>query len=114
MAFPTSSRPGTSRDFSVFNPLSLRTEVVNLTTVGTELINVDGHPRLVTKLASEFSNTSLHTWLDTDGRVIKEEIAPDIFLRQENPTIARSGDWQEKGWEPHLSTADLIDTPEEE
>jgi hypothetical protein len=114
MAVPSSTRPGTSREFSVFNPLLLRTEFVNFTTVGTELMNVDGRPHKVIKLVSELSEVSLYTWLDTEGRVIKEEIAPDIFLRRETPISARSGDWQEKGWAPHLSTADFLDAPEEE
>lgn len=114
MASPHSLRPGTSRDFSVFNPLSLRAEVVSLTSIGTEVINVDGRPQKVTKLVSELSDTSLYTWLDNSGRVIKEEIAPEIFLRQENPITARGGDWQKQGLAPHISTADLLDAPEEE
>lgn len=44
MVIPSSSRPGTSREFSVFNPLLQRPDFVNLTTVGTELMNVDGPP----------------------------------------------------------------------
>lgn len=114
MAFPSSSRPGVSRTFSVFNPLSLRAEAVSLTTVGTEMMHTDGHPRKVIKLVSELGDTSLHIWVDIDGRVIKEELASDIVLQQESPTSAKSGDWQEQGLLPHLSAVDLLDAPDEE
>lgn len=71
-----------------------------------------GRQHKVIKLVLELSEASLYTWLDAEGRVVKEEIAPDIFLRQETPVTARSGDWQEKGWVSHLSTADFLDASE--
>jgi hypothetical protein len=108
MTLPAVTHSGATREFSVFNPLALRAEVVRLTTVGSELMEINGHPQRVTKLVTELGDTPLHTWVDTEGRIVKEEIAVGIVLRRESRETAASGGWREKGFSPPISTAELL------
>lgn len=111
MAAPMASRPGAYREFSVFNPIALRTETVGLTTIGPDMINFNGHPQAATKLISEINETPLYLWLDQDGQTLKEEIAPGVVLRKESRETVAKGDWQEKGLS--LARSTLRDAPEE-
>jgi hypothetical protein len=106
MAVPIASRPGTSREFRVFNPLSLRAETVSLTALGSEMINLHGHPQVATKLASVMNNAAFYVWLDKEGRTLKEEIAPGVLLQQESQELATQGLWQGRGFTLPISTTD--------
>jgi hypothetical protein len=114
MAVPIASRPGASREFSVFNPLSLRAETVRLITLGSETIDLNGHPQVATKLASVMNDAAFYVWLDTEGRTFKEEIAPDVILQRESRDLATKGLWQERGFTLPISTADSPDSSVEE
>jgi hypothetical protein len=114
MVVPIASRPGASREFSVFNPLSLRAETVSLTTLGSEMIDLNGHPQVATKLASVMNDAAFYVWLDKEGRTLKEEIAPGVILQRESRELATKDLWQERGFTLPISTADLLDSSAEE
>jgi hypothetical protein len=114
MAIPIASRPGANREFSVFNPLSLRAETVILTTLGSETIDLNGHPQLATKLASVMNDAAFYVWLDKEGRTLKEEIAPDVILQRESQELAMKGLWRKRGIILPISTANSLDSSAEE
>lgn len=106
MANPLGSRPGTTREFRVFNPVSLRAETVSLTTVGSEVIDLNGHPHLATRLTSDMNDSALSVWLDQNGQTLREEIAPGVTLRRESRETATVKNWQKTGFFLPLATAD--------
>ncbi|MGE0682319.1 MAG: hypothetical protein AB7P69_15655 [Candidatus Binatia bacterium] len=110
MAIPIASRPGASREFSVFNPLSLQAETVSLVTLGSETIDLHGHSHVATKLASVMNDVAFYVWLDKEGRTLKEEIAPGVILQQENQEFATKGLWQKRGFTLPISTTDSPDS----
>jgi len=114
MAVPIPKQPGVSRKFSVFNPVSLQTETVSLIMLGSEMIALNGHPQIATKLASVISDTALYVWLDKEGRTLKEEIAPGVILRQESRELATKGSWQERGLIPPRSSVEFLDSSNKE
>jgi len=114
MATPISSHPGTNRNFSVFNPISMRTETVSLTTLGMEPVEMNGQRQVATKLMSIMSDTALYMWLDREGCTLREEIAPGVFLQRESKELATTDLWREKGMRLPNSAADELRASEEE
>jgi hypothetical protein len=114
MAIPIASRPGARREFRVFNPLFLRAETVSLTTLGSEMIDLNGRPHLATKLASMMNDAAFYVWLDKEGRTLKEEIAPGVILQRESQELATQGLWQERGFTLPILTADSLDSSAKE
>ena len=108
MAVPIASHPGANRDFSVFNPISLRTETVSLTTLGVETIEINGQRQVATKLASVMSHSAFHMWLDQEGRTLREEIAPGVILQRESQKLATKDIWQERGIILPTSTGNFL------
>ena len=109
MAVPRSSRPGTNREFSVFNPLSLQAETIRLTTLGMETIEINGQQQIATKLVSGMSDSALYLWVDHEGRTLREEIAPSVILQRESQELATTGSWQERGILLPNATTDVLD-----
>jgi len=88
-------QPGEERRFSIFNPLSLRTDTISITAIGPETLSLNGHAQEVTKIAERFAGTTVHAWLDQDGKVVKEEAALGLMLLRESQDDALSGGWQD-------------------
>lgn len=88
-------QPGEERRFSIFNPLSLRTDTISITAIGPETLSLKGHAQEVTKIAERFADTTVHAWLDQDGKVIKEEAALGLVLLRESQDDALGGGWQD-------------------
>jgi hypothetical protein len=87
--------PGEERRFSIFNPLSLRTDTITVITIGSEILSLKGEQRTVTKVAERFADTTVHAWLDQEGKVIKEEAALGLVLLRESREDALGGGWQD-------------------
>src|SRR5262245_54093318 len=51
----TAFQPGEERQFSVFNPLSMRTETLTVTAIGPEALTLKGEKVAVTKIAERFA-----------------------------------------------------------
>jgi len=114
MAIPIDQRPGTNRDFSVFNPISLQTEKVRLTTLGVETIELNGQRQVATKLASLMGDTTFYMWLDQEGRTLREEIAPGVILQKESQELATTDSWKERGMIFPTSRVDFLKASGEE
>lgn len=95
-------RPGEERRFSIFNPLSMQADTVSVTTVGPETLMLKGQPHAVTKVAERVGGTTVHAWLDHDGKVVKEEAALGFILLRESRADALGSGWQA------APTADLV------
>ena len=108
MATPIASRPGTHREFSVFNPLSLQMETVKLTMLGVETIAINGQQQVATKLASDMSDSRFYLWVDQEGRTLREEIAPGVILQRENQELGTVDMWKERAIIPPTSTTDFL------
>lgn len=87
-------RPGEERQFRIFNPLSMRPDTISMTTIGPETLSLHGETLTATKVAGRFAGTTVHVWLDQDGRVVKEEARLGLVLVRESPEEALRGGWQ--------------------
>ncbi len=87
--------PGDVHEFSVFNPLSSRPDTIALTTVGPEILALNGAPQEVTIIATQYASMTAHAWLDQAGNVVKEEAAFGLVLLQENQQTALAQGWQD-------------------
>jgi hypothetical protein len=90
-----SLQPGEERQYSIFNPLSAKTETINVTTIGPETLTLKGQQLAVTKVAERFGGTTVHAWLDQEGKVVKEEAALGLVLLRENQEDALGGGWED-------------------
>jgi hypothetical protein len=88
-------QPGEERRFSVFNPLSLRTDTISVTAIGPETLSLKGEELAVTKVAERFADTTVHAWLDQEGKVVKEEASLGLVLLREGEEDALGGGWQD-------------------
>ncbi|MBI3304550.1 MAG: transglutaminase domain-containing protein [Deltaproteobacteria bacterium] len=88
-------QPGEERRFSIFNPLSLRTDTISVTAIGAETLSLKGEKQPVIKVAERFAGTTVHAWLDQEGKVVKEEAALGLVLLRESQEDALGGGWQD-------------------
>ena len=87
--------PGLKRQFKIFNPLSLQPDSVQVTVIGPETLSINGRPTTLTKVAERVSGTTVHAWLDDEGRVVKEEATLGLMLLREGPEVALGHGWQD-------------------
>ena len=90
-----SLQPGEERQYSIFNPLSTKTETINLTALGPETLTLKGQQLAVMKVAERFGGTTIHSWLDHEGKVVKEEASLGLVLLRENREDALGGGWED-------------------
>jgi hypothetical protein len=90
-----SLHPGEERRFSIFNPLSMRTEAITVAVVGPERLTIKGEEIAATKVSERFGDTTAYAWLDQEGKVLKEEAALGMVLLRESEDDALGGGWQD-------------------
>ncbi len=90
-----SLQPGEERRYSIFNPLSAKTETISVTALGPETLTLKGRQLAVTKIAERFGGTTVHAWLDHEGKVVKEEASLGLVLLRENREDALGGGWED-------------------
>jgi hypothetical protein len=90
-----SLQPGEERQYSIFNPLSTKTETISVTALGPETLTLKGQQLKVTKIAERFGGTTVHAWLDHEGKVVKEEASLGLVLLRENREDALGGGWED-------------------
>jgi hypothetical protein len=88
-------QPGEVRRYAIFNPLSLQTDSLSVTALGTEILALAGGSLPVTKVAVRYSNTTAHAWLDQAGQVVKEEAPLGLVLLRESQTEALGSGWED-------------------
>jgi len=98
----TTLRPGEERQFRIFNPLSMRPDTIAVTAIGPETLVLQGKTQIVTKIAERFDGTTVHAWLDQDGKVVKEEATMGLVLLHESREDALGGGWRD------AAPADLV------
>lgn len=86
---------GEERRFTIFNPLTMRTEPINISVLGTETLTLKGKAIAVTKVVERLGETTAHAWLDAAGNVVKEEAALGMVLLRESEEDALGGGWQD-------------------
>ncbi len=85
---------GEERHFSIFNPLSMRTETVTIAVLGPEKVTIKGEQLGATKVTETLGETTTQAWLDREGKVIKEEAALGMVLLRETQQEALGAGWQ--------------------
>lgn len=90
-----SLKAGEERQYSIFNPLSTKTETISVTALGPETLTLKGQQLAVTKIAERFGGTTVHAWLDHEGKVVKEEASLGLVLLRENREDALGGGWED-------------------
>ncbi|MGE0825173.1 MAG: transglutaminase family protein [Candidatus Binatia bacterium] len=88
-------QPGDKRQYSIFNPLTAKTDRIHVTAVAYETLTVHGQTLATTKIAERFGGTTVHAWLDQDGKVVKEEAALGLVLLRESQEQALNVGWQD-------------------
>lgn len=88
-------QPGAEHRFAIFNPLSMRTDTVTITALGLETLHLHGHAVQTSKVAERFGGTTVHAWLDAEGKVVKEEATLGLVLLRETREQALGGGWQD-------------------
>ncbi|HEV8716678.1 MAG TPA: transglutaminase-like domain-containing protein [Candidatus Binatia bacterium] len=91
----TTLRPGEERHFTIFNPLSMRPDTIAVTAIGPETLVLQGKAHTVTKVAERFNGTTVHAWLDQDGKVVKEEATMGLVLLRESREDALGSGWRD-------------------
>lgn len=90
-----SLQPGEEHRFSIFNPLSMRTDTLSITAIGPETLPLKGGKQEVIKVVERFADTTVHAWLDHEGKVVKEEATLGLVLLRETQEDALGGGWQD-------------------
>ncbi len=103
----TALQPGEERQFSIFNPLSMRPDTIGITVIGPETLSLKGKTQTVTKIAERFNGATVHAWLDQEGKVVKEEAHMGFILLRESRDEALGSGWQDKA-PPDIVTAAAI------
>jgi hypothetical protein len=85
---------GERREFTVFNPLSLKPETLIVTAMGPELTRIHNQEVETIKETVQFGGTTLTSWVDNKGNVVKEEAPLGLVLIREEKEQALSGEWQ--------------------
>ncbi|MBM4258211.1 MAG: hypothetical protein FJ147_20240, partial [Deltaproteobacteria bacterium] len=76
----TTLQLGEERRYSIFNPLTTKTETIQVSAIGHENLSIKGRSIATTKLAEKFGETTVHAWIDHEGKVVKEEAALGLTL----------------------------------
>lgn len=66
-------RPGTRLTLNTLNPLTLQATAVVIEAVERETITLDGETLPVTRMVSMWQGIALQSWVDDDGRVVRQE-----------------------------------------
>jgi len=90
----TTLQPGEERRFSIFNPLSMRPDTITITALGPDTVSLKGAPQTLTKIAEHFNGSTVHAWLDQEGKVVKEEAQMGLVLLRESREEAFGSGWQ--------------------
>lgn len=88
-------QPGDQRRFTVFHPLSMRTETLTITALGPEVLPLRDGPQTLLKVAERIGNLTVHAWLDAAGNVVKEEAQLGLVLLRESEEDALGAGWQD-------------------
>ena len=88
-------QPGEERRYSIFNPLTAKTETITVTAIGPESLSLKGRTVPTVKVAEHFGGTTVHAWIDHEGKVVKEEAALGLVLLRENQTEAINDGWSD-------------------
>ncbi|HEY7495528.1 MAG TPA: transglutaminase-like domain-containing protein, partial [Candidatus Tectomicrobia bacterium] len=88
-------QPGEARRYAIFNPLSLQTDSLSVTVLGTELMAWSGRSLPVTRVMVRYSNTTAYAWLDQAGQVVKEEAPLGLVLWRESQAEALGSGWED-------------------
>jgi hypothetical protein len=86
---------GDERRYNIFNPLTAKTETVRVTAIGREDLSIKGRSIATTKLAEQFGGTTVHAWIDHEGKVVKEEAALGLTLVRESQSEALTDGWSD-------------------
>jgi len=84
---------GEERRYSIFNPLTAKTETIQVTAIEHEDLSLKGRSIPSTKLAESFGGTTVHAWIDHKGQVVKEEAALGLMLVRETQSEAINDGW---------------------
>ena len=85
---------GETRQFTIFNPLSLKKETFAVTAMGPERTRIHDQEVETIKETVQFAGVSLTSWVDREGNVLKEEAPLGLTLIREEKEQALSGGWQ--------------------
>ena len=97
---------GETRQFTVFSPLSLKPETLTVTVVGPERIRIHDQEVETIKETIQFGGTTLTSWVDSKGNVLKEEAPLGLVLIREKKEQALNG-WQ-KSTPPDIALTTAI------
>jgi hypothetical protein len=86
---------GDERRYNIFNPLTAKTETIQVTAIGHEDLSIKGRSIATTKLAEQFGGTTVHAWIDHEGKVVKEEAALGLTLLRESQSEALNDGWSD-------------------
>ena len=76
--------------FSTFDPSTLAEQVTSVTIEGREHIRIGGRLEPAIKLRQNFRGISVLSWVDGQGRTLKEESAAGMSLLRQSATEAKS------------------------
>ncbi len=81
-------RPGRKITLQVFDPFTLRSVPMSVEALRRETIPHRGHSRSVTVLAMHYQGMILHSWVDDDGILLRQETPLGWILEQCDPADA--------------------------
>lgn len=84
-----SMEPGKEHLFPVFDPSTLSQQVTTVTVEGREWIKIQNRNVLALKVRQRFQGISVVSWLDRQGRTLKEESGGGFALVREEPEEAK-------------------------
>ncbi|MGH7873995.1 MAG: transglutaminase-like domain-containing protein [Candidatus Binatia bacterium] len=76
--------------FSTFDPSTLSQQVTTIVIEGREQIHIDGGNEPAIKLRQSFRGISVISWVDGQGRTLKEESPAGLSLLRQSPQEARN------------------------
>jgi hypothetical protein len=82
--------PGKEHFFTVFDPSTLAQQITSVVIEGREQILVGGKTEPAIRLRQRFKGLSVVSWIDGQGRTLKEESPGGFALRREAPQQAKS------------------------
>ncbi|MCS6924952.1 MAG: transglutaminase-like domain-containing protein [Candidatus Binatia bacterium] len=88
-------QPGDQYQFTIFHPLSMRTETLTVTVLGSEVLPLRDGPHTLLKVAERIGDLTVHAWLDAAGNVVKEEAQLGLVLLRESEADALGAGWQD-------------------
>ena len=82
--------PGKEHFFTIFDPSTLSQQITSIVIEGREQILVGDKTEPAIKLRQKFKGLSVVSWIDGQGRTLKEESPGGFALRREAPQQAKS------------------------